>query len=400
MAASPRPLDLVVIGGAGHVGLPLALCFADTGLAVGVYDIDAAKLEALQAGRMPFREAGGEALLRRLLPTGRLEFSTDPGIVSRADVLVVVIGTPIDEFLNPSPRLFERLADDLAAQIRPNGLIVLRSTVFPGTTEFVAERLRRRGVAADVVFCPERIAEGDALAEIRTLPQVIGASSDQAFDRVQRLFERLDVEIVRTTPKEAELIKLFTNAWRYMKFAVANQFFEIADAAGLDYRRILHGIRYHYPRAADLPSPGFAAGPCLLKDTMQLAAFTPDHFPLGHAAMLINEGLPRYIVDRLERERPLAGRTVGILGMAFKGESDDSRSSLSYKLKKLVAFRGARVLCTDPYVRDGDLNPLETVLAESDILILGAPHAAYHGIRPNGQQIVDVWGFWPERTAA
>ncbi len=217
-------------------------------------------------------------------------------------------------------------------------------------------------------------------------------SSDRAFERASELFGRLDVEIIRTDPKEAELAKLFTNTWRYMKFAVANQFFQIANRAGLDYDRVLHSIRHNYPRAADLPAPGFAAGPCLLKDTMQLAAFSPDHFPMGQAAMLINEGLPGYIVDVLDHRQPLRGRTVGILGMAFKGESDDPRSSLSYKLKKLAQFKGASVICADPYVADPELLPVQDVIERSDVLIVGAPHHAYRQLELDGRAVVDIWG--------
>ena len=178
-----------------------------------------------------------------------------------------------------------------------------------------------------------------------------------------------------------------------MKFAVANQFFTIAHSAGVDYTNILHAIREDYPRAADLPGPGFAAGPCLFKDTMQLSAFTADHFPLGQAAMQVNEGLPAYIVSALERRYDgLHGKTVGILGMAFKAESDDPRASLSYKLRKLLSWAGARVLCTDPYVVDDRLVTLDCVLEESDILILGAPHKAYRGLQLGGKDVVDVWG--------
>ncbi len=384
-------LDCVVVGGCGHVGLPLALSFADVGCRVGIYDTDSAKIAQVTAGTMPFMERGAEALLQRLLPTGRLELSDDVAMVGRTDAVIMVIGTPIDEFMNPSMGLFERVVDQLAPHLRPGALIVLRSTVYPGTTEYVEARLKTFGLTPDVAFCPERIAEGYALEESRTLPQIIGASSDRAFERASQLFEKLDVEVIRTAPKEAELAKLLTNTWRYMKFAIANQFFEIAHQAGLDYSRVLHAVRHNYPRATDLPSPGFAAGPCLLKDTMQLAAFSPDHFPMGHSAMLINEGLPTYIIDTLDRRRPLHGQTVGILGMAFKGESDDPRSSLSYKLKKLAGFKGATVVCHDPYVQDPDLRPLAEVL-EADILIIGAPHRVYRDVELNGHDVVDIWG--------
>jgi UDP-N-acetyl-D-mannosaminuronic acid dehydrogenase len=178
-----------------------------------------------------------------------------------------------------------------------------------------------------------------------------------------------------------------------MKFAVANQFFMIADQAGIDYTNVLHAIRTDYPRAADLPGPGFAAGPCLFKDTMQLAAFTADHFPLGQAAMQVNEGLPAYIVSALERRYDgLNGKTIGILGMAFKAESDDARASLSYKLRKLLAWAGARVVCTDPYVEDDRLTTLDCVLEESEVLVLGVPHRAYRELEIGGKDVIDVWG--------
>ena len=386
-------LDMVVVGGCGHVGLPLALSLADCGYKVGIDDIDANKIAYVKAGNVPFLENGADALLKKLLPTGRLELASDPRLVEQTDIVILVIGTPIDEFMNPSVRIFDKVLDELVPHLKNSTMIVLRSTVFPGTTESVERRLRAAGIQADVVFCPERIAEGHALEELRTLPQLVGASSDRAFEKASRLFERLGVSTIRTTPLEAELAKLLTNTWRYMKFAIANQFFQIAHRSGVDYNNVLDAIRHDYPRAADLPGPGFAAGPCLLKDTMQLSAYTPDHFPMGQAAMQINEGLPNYIVDTLNSRRSLQGRTVGILGMAFKGESDDPRASLSYKLRKLAAFKGARVMCTDPYIEDPSFESLDKVLRDSDVLVIAAPHRAYKKLDLAGRDVVDVWGI-------
>jgi len=386
-------LDMVIVGGCGHVGLPLALSLADCGYRVGIDDIDAAKVAYVKAGNVPFLETGADALLKKLLPTGRLELASDPSLVDSTDTVILVIGTPIDEFMNPSVRIFDRVVDELVPHLKRTSLIVLRSTVFPGTTESVERRLRTAGIEAEVVFCPERIAEGHALEELRTLPQLVGASSDAAFEKASRLFERLGVSTVRTTPLEAELAKLLTNTWRYMKFAIANQFFQIAHRSGVDYNHVLDAIRQDYPRAADLPGPGFAAGPCLLKDTMQLSAYTPDHFPMGQAAMQINEGLPNYIVDTLNSRKSLQGRTVGILGMAFKGESDDPRASLSYKVRKLAAFKGARVMCTDPFIEDPSFESLEKVLTESDVLVIAAPHRAYKKLDLAGREVVDIWGI-------
>jgi UDP-N-acetyl-D-mannosaminuronic acid dehydrogenase len=392
-AAKGEPLDLVVVGGCGHVGLPLALSFAGEGCHVGIYDIDAQKMERVKSGEMPFREAGAEEVLRRALDSGRLHFSTDARVLHDTRVVFLVIGTPIDEFMNPSTRVFERVVDELGPHLVDGSLLVLRSTVYPGTTEYVEQRLRAAGRTADVAFCPERIAEGHALEEIRSLPQIVGATSERALERASALFGHLGVEIVPTRPREAEIAKLFTNTWRYMQFAIANQFFQMAHSAGLDYDSILHAVRHNYPRAADLPAPGFAAGPCLLKDTMQLAAFSSDHFPMGHAAMLVNEGLPGYIVETMDSRCPLMGRTVGILGMAFKGESDDPRTSLSYKLRKLALFKGASVVCSDPYVVDPGLVSVDTVLRKSDVVVIGAPHHAYRELDLSGRDVVDIWGI-------
>ena len=385
-------LDVAVLGG-GHVGLPLSLALAHAGLRVGVVDIAAATLERIGRGEMPFLENGADELLAEVLPTGRLVLSTSAETIAKANIVIVVVGTPIDEFLNPSMTIFRNTVDQIAPYLRPGALLVLRSTVYPGTTGYVIEALADRSCQVDVAFCPERIAEGHALEELAGLPQIIGADDQVAGDRAEELFRKITGTIIRTTTKEAELVKLFTNAWRYIKFAAANQFFEIAHDAGVDYTNVLHAIKTDYPRAKDLPGPGLAAGPCLLKDTMQLAAFTSDHFGLGQAAMQVNEGLPAYIVGAMETKYgDLRRRRIGLLGMAFKSESDDIRSSLSYKLRKLLLWSGAYVQCTDPYVADPRLEPLDKVLAEAEILVIGVPHKAYCDADLRGRKLVDVWG--------
>ena len=386
-------LDLVVLGGGGHVGLPLALSFADSGARVGIYDINEQTLARIAGGEMPFLEHGADVLLPKVLATGRLAFSNQPSMLTRTNCVVVVIGTPVDEFLGPSMTIFERTVDVIAPHLRPGALIVLRSTVYPGTTEYVQRRLAGRGCEVDVAFCPERIAEGHALEELRTLPQIVGAESDVAAARAAALFAQLGAKTIRTTSKEAELAKLFTNTWRYMKFAVANQFLMIADQAGVDYGKVLAAVKDDYPRARDLPGPGFAAGPCLFKDTMQLSAFTSDHFPMGQAAMQVNEGLPAYLVNAMQRRYgTLEGKRIAILGMAFKAESDDTRASLSFKLRKLLSWAGATVICTDPYVRDDRLVPLDEAIEQSDVIVLGVPHKAYVGLELGGRDVVDMWG--------
>jgi UDP-N-acetyl-D-mannosaminuronic acid dehydrogenase len=384
----------VVVGGCGHVGLPLALALAGRGVSTVAFDVDAAAVDSVMAGRMPFEERGADELLQRTRAEGTFRASTDPAVVGAADVVIVVVGTPVDEHLNPDPQAVPRAVEELSTQLRDDQLLILRSTVYPGVTRLVEKLIAGLGRDIDVTFCPERIAEGRALVELYELPQIVCSRSPRGVERASALFRLLTDKIVVVSPEEGELAKLFTNTWRYLKFAAANQLYMIANDYGLDFERIRTAITTDYPRAADMPGAGFAAGPCLFKDTMQLAAFHNNNFTLGHASMAVNEGLPLYVVARMEQRFDLSAATVGILGMAFKPESDDIRSSLSYKLRRLLRVRAARVLCTDPYVTvDPDLVPLEQVLEEADILVVGAPHKVYREMNPR-QPTVDVWNVF------
>jgi UDP-N-acetyl-D-mannosaminuronic acid dehydrogenase len=276
--------------------------------------------------------------------------------------------------------------------LRDGQLIALRSTVHPGVTALTERLLEKHGLDVDVAFCPERIAEGHAMTELFSLPQIVAARGERAMSRARELFGALTDRIVELEPEEAELAKLFTNTWRYIKFATANQFWMMANDYGLDFERIRHAVRHEYPRAADLPAPGFAAGPCLLKDTMQLAAFNNNNFVLGHTAMLINEGLPLYLTSRLEDAYDLSKMTVGILGMAFKAGSDDPRQSLAYKLRKIMSIKAMDVVCTDPYVRDTRFLPLADVLERADLLVVAAPHEEYRDLVTD-KPVADIWGI-------
>jgi UDP-N-acetyl-D-mannosaminuronic acid dehydrogenase len=392
VASGPFVRDVVIIGGCGRVGLPLGIAFATRGRSVTLYDINASAVATVNTGVMPFAEEGADGVLTEVVRSGRLTATTDPASVSTAEHLVIVVGTPVDEHLNPDlgavPRALERCADHLI----DGQLVVLRSTVYPGVTALTEKLLQRLGKQVDVAFCPERIAEGKALTELFELPQIVAARTPQAMQRAEKLFRYLTDQIVPLEPEEAELAKLFTNTWRYIKFATANQFWMMANDFGLDFERIRHAIRYDYPRAADMPGPGFAAGPCLLKDTMQLAAFNKNNFVLGHAAMLVNEGLPLYLVSRLEDRFDLAETTVGVLGMAFKAGSDDPRESLAYKLRKILILKAKSVLCTDPYIADDRFEPLDEVLSTADVLVIAAPHAEYAKLDTD-RPVIDMWGL-------
>ena len=382
---------ICVVGGCGHVGLPLAMAFARAGINVCSFDTNEAVVEGVTAGQMPFHEPQGAEILAEVLASGKFRASTDASEVSRAEVIIVVIGTPVDEHLNPDTQAVPDAIAELLPHFRDDQTLILRSTVFPGVTRLVEERLTSAGKKTAVAFCPERIAEGNAFTELYSLPQIVSGCSTEAVETARKVFSLLTSTIVETSPEEAELAKLFTNTWRYIKFAAANQFYMIANAHGIDFETLRQALMFDYPRAADMPGAGLAAGPCLFKDTMQLAAFNNNNFFLGHASMMINEGMPMYLVDRMERRFDLKSMKVGILGMAFKAESDDIRSSLSYKLRRILRYKAGEVLCTDPFVTvDSNILPLETVLREADILVIGAPHQVYRSLMPH-QPVIDVW---------
>jgi UDP-N-acetyl-D-mannosaminuronic acid dehydrogenase len=390
-----KPADICVVGGAGHVGLPLSIVFATKNQRVLIYDLNEKSMDVIRSGRMPFMEEGAEPLLQEVLAKGLLNFTSRAEDLAGASTVVITIGTPVDEFLTPSLRVITRCFDELLPFLSEQQLIVIRSTVYPGVTESIAKYVESKGKRLRLAFCPERIVEGHAIAELQTLPQIVSGTTPDAEEDAARLFRLIAPEIVRLAPIEAELVKVFSNAYRYIQFAVTNQFYMIATAANLDYYRILDGMKRDYPRSKHFPLAGFAAGPCLFKDTMQLASFYRNQFGLGFQAMLVNEGLPQFVVDRLDSTYPLEEMTVGLLGMAFKAESDDPRFSLSYKVKKILMFRAKSVLTTDPYVKgDPELLPLDEVVQRSDILILCAPHNAYRDLVLERKIVVDVWNFW------
>jgi UDP-N-acetyl-D-mannosaminuronic acid dehydrogenase len=391
-SATGFKVDVCVVGGCGRVGLPLGIALASRGLSVVLYDINAEAVDVVNSGTLPFAEEGAADVLADVVAAGRLRATTDPASVGSAENLVVVVGTPVDEHLNPDLEAVPRALDRCAEHLRDGQLVVLRSTVYPGVTALTEKLLASKGIAVDVAFCPERIAEGKAMTELFELPQIVAARTPVALARAEALFRRLTTRIVPLEPEEAELAKLFTNTWRYIKFATANQFWMMANDFGLDFARIRHAIAFDYPRAADLPMPGFAAGPCLFKDTMQLAAFNRNNFVLGHSAMLINEGLPLYLVSRLEERFKLGELTVGILGMAFKGGSDDPRESLAYKLRKILSLKTRETLCTDPHIVDARFTPLDEVLKRADLLVIASPHAEYAALDTD-LPVVDMWGL-------
>ncbi|HET7166941.1 MAG TPA: nucleotide sugar dehydrogenase [Pseudolabrys sp.] len=389
-----KAADITVVGGAGHVGIPLVLAFAEAGLTVNVNDLNETALATLRSGKLPFIEHGAAPLLARALAGNKLLFTSSPDAIDRTGPVVITIGTPVDEFLNPVQKEVQNCVDSLLPHIADDQLLILRSTVYPGTTDWLHDYLKRLGRRNGVAFCPERVVQGYGIKELGEMPQIVSATSPDAEQEASEIFRRIAPELVVVKPIEAEFAKLFNNAYRYIEFAASNQFYMIAKSAGADYRAIMRAMKQNYPRARSFPGPGFSAGPCLFKDTMQLAAYARNQFGLGHAAMQVNEGLVLQLVDDLRRGYEISSMTVGLLGMAFKAEIDDTRASLSYKLKHALEICARGVLTTDPFVTtDPNILPFDHVVDHSDLLILCAPHSVYAEADLKGKPVVDIWGF-------
>ena len=381
---------VLIVGGFGHIGLPLGILFAQKGLTTCLYDINKKYYKIIKKGKMPFTEYGAEPLLKKNIKNKKLNLSLNIKSIRDAENVIIAIGTPVDEYLNPKTKEFVRLFKKIIPYLNKNQNIIIRSSVFPDTCVRVYSLLKNKKI--NLSYCPERIVQGYGIKELQTLPQIISGFSSKAIKNSSLLFNKISPRIIKTTVKEAELIKLFTNSLRYIQFATANQFYMICKNFNVNFKSLRSSMIDGYDRAKWLPSAGFTSGPCLMKDTMQLAAFNKNNFPLGHAAMILNEGLPDFIVDELSKEFDLSKKKVGILGMTFKSNIDDIRDSLSFKLAKILEFKGARVLCSDEFAKNKEFVKKEKVLRESDIIIIGTPHDAYKKIKiPKKIKLVNIW---------
>jgi UDP-N-acetyl-D-mannosaminuronic acid dehydrogenase len=383
---------ICIIGGCGHVGIPLGLAFASRNFVVTLVDCNASAVKNITEGHLPFKEEHAETLLNAHIGKN-LFATTDASITAQQDVVVFVTGTPVDEHLNPRVHDVLKVITAYLPFLNKNQLVILRSTIFPGVTQIIDNLLAQSLGKAKLAFCPERIVQGKGIEEIFNLPQIVSATSVEAEKEASELFSAIAKKIIPLSTTEAELAKLMTNAWRYLEFAIANQFYMIVEKQGFDFYKILSAMKDEYPRAKHFARAGLAAGPCLFKDTMQLSAFHSNEFFLGHSAMLVNEGLPNFLVQQLEEKMGcLKGRKIGILGLAFKADNDDIRESLSFKVRKLLELRMADVLLSDLYVPN--TLSLQQLMGEAEGIILGVPHTEYLSLKPTCPY-VDCWGVWP-----
>jgi UDP-N-acetyl-D-mannosaminuronic acid dehydrogenase len=371
--------DVSVIG-LGRVGLPLALSFADAGLSVLGVDKDPERLALVRAGQMPFAEPGTDELRERVVAAGRLTVTDRAAEAADAEDIVLTLGTPTFSHIEIDMGDIRAVLDDLLAVLRPGHLLVLRSTVAPGTTEFVAGYLEKHrgftvGEDVFVAHCPERIAADRFLAEIGTLPCIVGGVGEASGERCGRLFERFGAPVVQTTPVQAELAKIWTNILRYATFALPNLLMMDCERYGANVFDVIELINRDYPRGG-MAQPGFTAGTCLRKDF----AFSEERSNAPGmllAVSRVNESVPLFLVEgMLRRLGSLRERKVAVLGLAFKGDTDDERDSLSHKLVRLLERELADVAVHDPVVATPTVEFAEAVQG-ADAVVVATNHSAY-----------------------
>ena len=405
MSPSASTADVAVIG-LGRVGLPLALSFADRGLDVVGVDNDPVRLGAVREGRMPFEETGAQAVLDRVHASERLSLSERVPDAARARQIVITLGTPSFSHIEIDMRDIRSALDDLLGVLAPGHSLILRSTVAPGTTEFVAGYLSKHrgfqiGEEVFVAHAPERIAAGRFLEEIDTLPCIIGGVGARSGEVVAELFGAFRAPIVQTTPVQAELAKIWANILRYTHFALPNLLMMDCERYSANVFDVIDLINRDYPRGG-IAEPGLTAGTCLRKD------FTFSEERSAAPGMLlavsrVNESVPLFLLEGAKRRLgSLADRKVAVLGLAFKADTDDERDSLAHKLIRLLERELADVVIHDPLVATPSAS-FEEAVEGADVVIVAANHSEF--CRPSALAaivelagsdclIVDPWNCW------
>lgn len=396
-------MRVAVIGAGGHVGFPFSCVVADAGHTVYGIDVNQSAVDLLNSGKVPYVEEDAEFILRKNLNEERLIFTTDFDFIKDVDVVAIMIGTPVDGEGNARlDDLFSFVDTNLIPRMRKYQLIVLRSTVSPGTTDVLRNHIGKRlrwyeGIDYYLVFCPERVVQGKSIIETTKLPQIVGAHTNTAFKYAKEFFETfITDQIFHLSPKEAEIGKLMTNMYRYVSFAFANEFWMIGEKHGVNIDKVIDACNYNYPRM-NVPHPGpNVGGPCLFKD----GKFLLSDIPFGdliNTSFLINEGMPDYIFNRIKDINPHISKVL-ILGATFKKDCDDTRNSLSYKMRKVCRKHGVETVMWDPFV-----TVKENTLTNNDsydAVIVMTPHTGTTERWPLGDFdheciMADIWKLYP-----
>ena len=393
MLINPYKIKITIIGGAGHIGLPLGILFANKGIDVTLYDKNYTAIKKINNYQLPFMEEDGKKLLKK--NKKKIFATTNKKFISKSNVVIVCIGTPIKNN-KPDFFYFFKLFKEIKNYLAPNQLLIIRSSIYPGTCKKIQKFLGKKFI--NISYCPERVVQGKSISELPKLPQIISGISEASIKKSTSLFNLICEKTIVTSILEAELIKLFSNAWRYINFSISNEFYMICENLGINFMKLRKNMIEGYERNSNIPTAGFAAGPCLYKDTIQLSSYLKKSFTLGKVSTKINQGLPFFIYKQLlnKFKNNLKKKTIGILGITFKANIDDTRDSLAKELYNLLKKKKLKVIFSDHYNSElkNNINK-NKLITKSDIIIIGAPHKVYKKITiPKSKELIDPWGFF------
>ena len=288
-----------IIGGAGHIGVPLGLALSSKGYNVILIDKNKENIKKINHGIMPFIEEGCAKLLKKMISKRKIFATLDLHEVKKCKYIIVCLGTPINKKFEPNLKNFISFFYSLKKYLNRNHIVIIRSSIYPGICNKVFNIIK--SYCKNLSYCPERIAQGKSLKELPKISQIVSGKNTKSILESGKIFKKICGQIIYTKIIEAELIKLFSNAYRFINFSISNQFYMMCKNQGLDFFKIRNLMRDNYKRNANIPSAGFTAGPCLLKDTMQLSSFYNHKFSLLHSAKSINEILPIFIIKKLSK---------------------------------------------------------------------------------------------------
>ena len=384
---------IIIIGGAGHVGAPLGVALSNKGYEVTLLDINIRNIEMINNGHLPFIEENCESLLKRSLKRKKIFATNNFDEIKNNKFIIVAIGTNIKKDFNPEIEKFLKFFKFLKKKIKRDQSIIIRSSIFPSTFNKVYEIIKFR--CKNLTYCPERIAQGKSIIELPKISQIIAGSSKKEIKKISNIFKKISKKIIIVKPIEAELMKLFSNTYRYINFSIGNQFYKMCEKMDIDYEKLRLKMMDFYPRNKNIPKSGFTSGPCLLKDTMQLSSFFNHKDKLLREAMNVNENIPNFIFNQIKSKYNLKNKTIGILGLSFKPENDDIRDSLSIKLLNLFKKEKLNVLSSDEYYKNKSTINKNVLLKKSDLVIIATPHKVYKKIKIKNKQkiIIDLWNI-------
>ena len=383
---------ICIIGGAGHIGLPLALKFSEKNLVVNVIDKNKKNIDKLKNGFLPFKEEGGEKLFKKVLKNKKINFFTNYDSVRNSDYIILTVGTPLVRKTPSLSQIYDVLKS-IKKFLKRSQSIILRSTVFPGATDEIQKKLFKLNKNIGLSYCPERVAQGKSIDEIQNLTQIVSSNNKKEEKKISNLFKVICNDVETCSYEEAEMIKLFSNAWRYIKFGIANEFYMLCEEKNLNFNNIYRLMKKNYPRNEGIPAQGFAAGPCLPKDAIQLHMADKQNSKLIKNSYQINNNLPMFLVKKLKKQIKIKNKKIGILGTSFKGEIDDERDSLSIKLSKILKKYKAIVLCHDPFVKNKSYKSLNEIKKSCDVIFIATPHKIYKNIKLKNKIVIDCWNL-------